>query len=221
MSKKNRMVKKWLHIRELGGDPWILPIWTAKNDAVKAGRVSELTSEVKQKGGYISIRLNMLPRIINRINEQCRELYERIDSRGPKHEFSKPKEKEKVGFEIDYNLKYRLIVDIDSLLFELNSCCEHMTALFEDLYRHVGNPVKENSGGLCIKKILHDAGQDTGWFTKLDNYRNFSIHEGALNIAVDLTNALPYYDLLIMMENLCEFKDQSKFFRLSNLNDIV
>ena len=145
------MVKKWLHIQELGGDPWILPIWSEINKAVKAGRVSELTREVINLGGYISIRLNMLPRIIRRINEQCKELYEKIQIRGPEHEFTKPKEKGKAGFKIDYNLKYRLIVDIDSLLFELNSCCEHMTALFEDLYRHVGNPINKNSVGLCIK----------------------------------------------------------------------
>lgn len=212
------MVTKWLHILELGGDPWILPIWSAVNSAVSAGRVSELTPEVLQRGGYISIRLNMLPRIIGRINSQCKQLYEKIEGRGPEHEFLE--KKRGVAFKIDYNLKYSLIIDIDSLLYELNSCCELMTKLFEDLYKHVGNPIDNNSAGLCIKQILKGAGQDPRWFTILDNHRNFFMHEGAPNIAVDLTNAPPY-DLLIMKENLFEFKDPSKFFYLSDLDDIV
>jgi len=214
------MVTKWLHILELGGDPWILPIWTAKNDAVQAGRVSELTPEVIQKGGYITIRLNMFPRIIDRINKKCKELYKKIEIRKPEHEFSRPKENGKAAFKIDYNLKYCLIIDIDSLLFELNSCCNYMTSIFEDLYKHVGNPIKKKSGGLRIKKVLQDAGQNTDWFAMLDDLRNYFMHTGSANIAVDLTNA-PQYDLLIMKENLFEFTDQNKFRRLSDLDYIV
>lgn len=212
------MVSKWLHIRELGGDPWILPIWTAVNSAVTDGRVSDLTLEIRQLGGYISIRLNMLPRIIKRINRQCEQLYEKIEGRKPEHEFSESNPG--VAFEIDYDLKYNLIVDINALLYELNSCCDFMTALFEALYKHAGKPIKINSAGLLIKKVLKDAGHNPDWFAILDDHRNFFTHTGAPNIAVDLTKAASY-DLLIMKENLFEFSDTSKFFRLSDLNDIV
>lgn len=212
------MVKKWLHIRELDGDPWILPIWSAVNSAISAGKVSDLPPEVRQLGGYISLRLNMLPRIIKRINVQCKQLYEKVGERKPEHEFSEIKSG--VAFGIDNDLKYNLIIDINALLYELNSCCGFMTALFESLYKHVGKPIKMNSAGLLIKKVLEDAEQSPAWFVILDDHRNFFTHEGTPNIAVDLTNA-PSYDLLIMKENLFEFSDTSKFFRLSDLNDIV
>lgn len=212
------MVKKWLHIRELGGDPWILPIWAAVNSAVSTGRVSDLAPEVRQLGGYISIRLNMLPRIIKRINGQCKQLYEKVGERKPEHEFSEINSG--VAFGIDYDLKYNLIVDINALLYELNSCCDFMTSLFEALYKHAGKHIKTNSAGLLIKKVLEDAGQNPNWFVILDDHRNFFTHTGTPNIAVDLTNA-PTYDLLIMKENLFEFSDTSKFFRLSDLNGIV
>jgi len=212
------MVKKWLHIRELGGDPWILPIWVAVNDAISTGRVSDLAPEARQLGGYISIRLNMLPRIIKRINGQCKQLYEKIGERKPEHEFSESHRG--VSFEINYDLKYNLIIDINSLLYELNACCDFMAALFEALHKHAGKPIAMNSAGLLIKKVLEDAGKNPAWFVILDGHRNFFTHEGTPNIAVDLTNA-PTYDLLIMKENLFEFSDTSKFFRLSDLNDIV
>ncbi|MHA2010666.1 MAG: hypothetical protein ACW980_25425 [Promethearchaeota archaeon] len=31
------MVDEWLHLEELRGDPWILPIWGSVNEAVKKG----------------------------------------------------------------------------------------------------------------------------------------------------------------------------------------
>ena len=124
------------------------------------------------------------------------------------------------AFPIDDDLKYELLVDIDSLLFELNSCCELMTKLFEGLYQHVGKNLKGDNAGLTIREALIKEGQNASWFVKLDEHRNFFIHEGAPYIAADLTNA-PDYDLLIMKKNLFEFNDPSEFLRLSEASDIV
>lgn len=212
------MVSKWLHITELGGDPWILPIWSAVNDAIAVRKVPDLTRDTRDMGLYISIRLDMLPRIIERINKQCKQLYEEIEGRGPEHESSE--EKNGFSFDIDDDLKYSLLVDIDSLLFELNSCCELMTRLFETLFKHAGKAIKKNRAGLVIKKVLEDAGQNPDWFVMLDGHRNFFMHVGAPYIAIDLTNA-PSYDLLIMKENLVRFSDARKFLRLSDLNRTV
>ena len=136
----------------------------------------------------------------------------------PEHEFSE--KKNGYSYKIDDDLKFTLLVDIDSLLFELNACCELMMRLFEALYRHVGNPIQKNQTGLVIKKVLDEAGQNPDWFVILDTHRNFFMHKGAPYIAVDLTKA-PMYDLLIMKTNLFEFTDPSKFFTLSKLNYIV
>jgi hypothetical protein len=62
------MITRWLHITELGGDPWVLPIWNAANEAVKAGRVMPLPADVYRLGLHVSTRLNILPGVVQRVN---------------------------------------------------------------------------------------------------------------------------------------------------------
>ena len=76
------MIEKWLHITLLRGDPWILPIWSAVKESIAAHKLPTLTPDVWELGLHISIRLDMLPRIIKRINKHCQQLYEGIKSRG-------------------------------------------------------------------------------------------------------------------------------------------
>ena len=112
------MVQKWVHLSELGGDPWVLPIWTSVHDAIKKGKVKEIPEELSEQGVYISVRLNMLPRIASRIRTEVADLIKVLESRTEEHEFTA--KKEGCAFAIDDNLKYQLLIDIDSLLFELN-----------------------------------------------------------------------------------------------------
>src|SRR3989337_2535870 len=69
------MIDKWLHIEELGGDLWVLPIWSSVNDALQKGKIKNLPAEVYELGVYISTRLNILPRIVKRINAEVTELF--------------------------------------------------------------------------------------------------------------------------------------------------
>ncbi len=64
------MVTKWLHLEELGGDPWVLPIWSA----FAAEKVPPLPKELGELGIHASTRLNLLPRIIARLNDETKAL---------------------------------------------------------------------------------------------------------------------------------------------------
>lgn len=213
------MVLKWVHLTELGGDPWILPIWNAVNEAVRAGKVAPLGKELRELGVRISTRLNFLPRIIYRVNTSVYKLYDVVAQRRPEQEFSQTTEG--VAFDVDNNLKYELLVDLDSLLFELNSVCELMGKLFEGLHNHAGQSMPKSGFGHSIRSILQEAGEDPSWFVKLDTNRNFFMHEGTPYVAVDISNAPADYDLIIMKESIKKFDDPSKFIRLSDINDIV
>ena len=195
---KSINITKWLHFTELGGDPWVLPIWAAVNDAVKVNKIRPVPDKANELGYHISIRLNMLPRIINRINAGCKELYPMIRNAEPKYEFS-PK-KEGYGLRIDYTLKYNLIIDVDALLFELNACCDFMKEFLTILYNHTGNPINIDNAGLAIKKILEAEGLNIDWFVALDRHRNFFMHEGTATLAVDISEAPQKYDLIVMSE---------------------
>ncbi len=213
------MIDKWLHIAELSGDPWVLPIWSSVNDAVQKGKIDCLPTETYELGVYISTRLNILPRIVKRINAEVIDLFEVAENHEESNIFTKTTE----GYALrtDNDLKYNLICDIDSLLFELNSVCELMTKLFESLYSHAGKALKKEDVGLKIKSIIESAKQNSSWFRALDEHRNFFIHNGAPYVAIDISNGPGSYELLIMRENLKSFEDNEKFIRLSDLNKIV
>lgn len=208
-------ITKWIHLAQLGGDPWVLPIWTAVNDAYKAQKIRFLPpKDIYELGFHISIRLNMLPRIIKRINSGCKKLYPMIKNIDPKFEFS-PK-KEGYALMIDENLKYNLIIDIDALLFELNACCDFMKEFLKVLYNHIGNSIRD--AGLTIKKILETEGLNIDWFVELDTHRNCFMHKRTPYIAIDISKA-PM--LIIMKKNLKKFDNTENFLLLSNLDKIV
>lgn len=213
------MVEKWIHLKELGGDPWVLPIWASVHDAIRKGKVKEIPDDLSEQGVYISVRLNFLPRIVSRINTKVVALVESVKTHKAEHEFSE--KCEGVAFAIDDDLKYQLLIDIDSLLFELNSLCEMMGKFFERLHGLAGTSMPNKNPGLSIKSVLVKANQDSSWFVTLDIHRNFFLHYGVPYVAVDISPSLKGVDVLIMKENIKSFSDESKFLRLSDINKIV
>ena len=214
------MPDKWIHINAKVGDPWILPIWSAVNDAERLGKSRMITKEVKsQLGLSISTRLDMLPRIIDRINKEVSAVYKATEDHNSEHVFTA--QREGYVFDIEKNLTFNLLIDINSLLFELNSVCELMTNLFFEIYTHAGKNIEKKKVGLIIRKLLEDNRIPSGWFVELDNHRNFFMHKGAPYLAVDVSKGHGKYDLLIMKENINTFDDHSKFIKLSEVNSIV
>lgn len=214
------MPEKWININTQVGDPWILPIWNAVNNAESTGKSEPLSKEIKlQLGLSISTRLDMLPRIVHRINEDVDEVYKAVRNHNSDH--ISTNRKEGYVFDINEDLKFNLLIDLDSLLFELNSVCELMTNLFFKLYTHAGKELDKKKTGLTIKRVIEDPGKSSSWFIELNTLRNFFMHEGAPYFAVDITKGQGKFDLLIMKENINNFDDQSKFIKLSKINSIV
>ncbi len=212
------MVTKWLHIQYLGGDPWVNPIWSAVNEALERRACGPVHDELRQLGVHVSTRLTMLPMIYRRINQAVGSIRAAVANHKPHHEFTPGQEA--YAFDLEDNLKFNLLLDSDSLLFELNSCCELMTCFFEGLYAHAGRALPVAPAGRAIRKILEDAGQPTQWFQELDSHRNFFIHSGAPYFAVDLSDPSSY-DLLIMKKNLLNFDDEAEFLRVSTIAGVV
>ncbi len=210
-------ISDWIHISEMGGDPWILPIWNAINDKVRLNKILKLPQAIIEIGIHISIRLNMLPRVFQRINLNCSKLYKNLRNAGQKYVSSITKEG--YTYEIDDDLKYGILIDIDALLFELNSCCELMCKLVSELHNHAGKPINTKPG-IFVKEILSNSACELDWFVSLDTHRNFFIHDGAPYIAVRIFNSTNF-ELIIMKENLKTFDDPNKFLLVSQINNII
>lgn len=213
------MTSKWLHIAAPPSDPWLLPIRKAVNIAADVGRTKALGPDIDELGLHITTRLNMIPLIVNRINSEVSQIY-RV-ARNYADEDISTESRRGHAVRIDKDLLHSSLADIDAILFELNSLCELMARLFEKLYAHVGRPIRKGRAGLAIKSVIEAAGHDARWFQELDGHRNFFIHEGAPYLAIDISIEDTPYDLLIMKENIKSFEDESKFVRLSEINDIV
>ena len=211
-------VSKWSHIAMLGGDPWVLPLWNAINDCIREGRVVKPSPFFYQVGMSISIRFDMLPIIVDRINQEAIKLYSRYKNVDSKYVYEKNKEAR--AFNVDDELTYSLIIDINSLLFETNAVWELIKNLIQNVYHHFNFDIPGNLGKHT--QSLLRAQIDQGWFDFMDKNRNYFLHEGTPYIAVDLTNAdQSKYDLLIMKENLHHFEDKEKYIALSEINNMV
>jgi hypothetical protein len=211
-------VTHWLHIEYLGGDKWVLDIWSAVTAAVKRGVATEPMPEIRELGLHLSTRLTMLPRVYRRITEGSENIWSAISTPKPKY-VSTPSH-QGYAFKLKDDLKFSFLLDLDSLLFELNSVCELMVRFFELSYSCAGQRLSAKSASLEVKRVLKAARKDTQWFRNLDTHRNFFLHNGAPYFAVDLTNSA-VHDLLIMKKNLHVFDDESKFMRLTTIAAMV
>ncbi len=210
-------IRRWVHISEVGGDRWVLPIWRAVNTAVEAGRAKKLTKRLRELGVHISTRLNLLPRVIQRINEGADAINAVVADRPPGHDFS-PKT-EAYALEIDDTLKFRILLDIDSLLFELNSLYELWCELFKALHVHAPIRMPSQSAKASIRQVLTDRDCSTSWIDELDRDRNYFMHRGTPYLAVDVSRKT--YDLLFLKSNVFDLSASNDFVRLSELNSMV
>jgi hypothetical protein len=209
------MVARWLHFEELGGDPWVLPIYTAASTAVGKKKCPPLSQETISLGRHVATRLNVLPRVINRLNSNCQAIYENIKTHKPEHVFSD--EKEGYTFRLDHDLKYSLIADINSFLFEVNSCSELITEFSQTLYSHLDLPATKEDILKNIKTAYKQAKIDEKWFALLDKNRNFVAHHGTPYIAVDISTQ-DHPELLIMKDSIVAFDNPDTFLTISDLN---
>lgn len=140
------MIEKWIHIGETGSDPWILPIFSTINAAVQKGHCTDIGSNTRELAIHVSTRLNILPVVVERVNAGWRALYAEVQEFHDENVFEDGKEA--YAMLVNKKTLYSLLADIDSFLFETNSCCELMGRLLKELHEHKGEPIK-GEPGIC------------------------------------------------------------------------
>lgn len=211
------MVTKWLHLNELGGDPWVLPIWGAVHKAIEAKKVLAISKELSELGVHVSTRLNVLPRVVKRLNAGTNDLHRATKAHKPEHVFTNIAPG--VALPVDNDLKYQLIADIDAFLFEVNSCAELIRRFFQLLHAHAGSPIADEKLTAALRDALGKFGVDGNWFRLLDRNRNFVAHKGTPYLAIDVSDDINW-ELLIMKENLLKFDEPETFFCFAELQAI-
>ena len=211
------MISKWLHLNELGGDPWVLPIWHSINEARKTKKIAAITKEMSELGVHISTRLNILPRIINRLNKETAALYQSAKSHKAENVFTNSESG--AALSVNDDLKYQIIADIDSFLFELNSCVEQMQNFFQLLHEHAGSTIRNKDLSDAVMVTWKECGVNEAWFSLLDRGRNYFSHQGTPYLAIDISDG-QQWDLLVMKENISKFDDAKQFIRYSDFQNV-
>jgi hypothetical protein len=213
------MIKRWKHICEIGGDPWVLSIWPSIHKSIPESKMKNSQKKLSELALYISTKLTMMPRIIERVNKQCNEIWDVTKKRNKEGDYWNGHEGH--ALLLDDELKYNLIIDLDSLIFELKSCLELMRQFLMEIYKLTNRKTSRKQINNEFKNIILLNDMHATWYDDLEKHRIFFIHKGAPSIAIDLTNEGEYYDLIIMKENLKKFDNRRKYLLLSDLNIIV
>src|SRR5262249_51748166 len=151
---------------------------------------------------------------VTRLNEETKALSGVARTHDPKRVFTKNAKGR--AFNVDSDLKYRLIADIDAFLFELSACTEQIRKLFQLLHAYACSPILDKDLTATLQNVLTRRGVASDWFPALDRNRNFFAHEGTAYLAIDISNDAAW-DLLIMKENLFKFDQPKKFVRFAEL----
>jgi hypothetical protein len=214
LGTRNMTISKWLQLNEAGNPAWVLPIWTAVNQSGR-GDIDTMTGRF---GYFASLKMRMIRRQVDRLNEEAVQLFQQAKQHEERH-ICTPQHPMGHAFRVDDEVKYRLMLDNDLLLFEIDSCSELMRKFLSGIYRHLGIPHEPKKMGKEMERILRQKGHDPQWFVILDKERNFFAHEGAPYHAIDISKER--FGLIIMKDNLKVFDAPEKFITLVEVNAVI
>jgi len=101
----------------------------AINKAVADSRMTDPGQDIDELACHLSTKLDMLPRTETRIRKNCHALKKEVQQRDPCNDYQNGRNGKALNVAND--LKYELLIDIDSLIFELKSCCELIEKLLK------------------------------------------------------------------------------------------
>ena len=203
--------KKVLKVSYRTSNPWSYPIWNSINAAEKRNEKYKLPdvfrSEIGSRMLSISYRIDGIFIIRGRLNKEIVSIYGMAKSRD--------KSRDKFAFQVSQDLVNSLLVNIDSIIFEMKSSCELAESLAKRLNRHY-YPISKKIGKTELP-VMHWSGAQ--WYKKLRDIRIDLFHKTAAYVDVDVSKE-PQYDLLFCKENIKDYRKTKNYIRLSEISDI-
>lgn len=204
-------VTKWIHIDEPRGNFWVQRIYSSLHKNLSCLPIEK---ELAETGIHLTTRLIMLRRIIERLHIKIDNLHKEILKEKSLEDYIYTLENEGYAFRINEDLKYGIIIDIDSYLHCLAATLELMCEFFVCLYKQIGQPISKKQAHEKIKVIIDS--NSSNWIKEFKDYRNYFTHNAAPYFAVDMSSeAKP--QLIVMKENIADFSDNTKFVALRQL----
>lgn len=203
--------EKYIHINYISSTNWGKSILSAIDLALKNNKISKGYSPDENILLYISIRLDMIKILKDVTIKNYNDFMTAVKiqyTKTPNCEFTKNMS----GYAlmgIDNNTKYGLLLNIDSLFFEIKSCWELVIKFAEKIYSIADKYCTKND----ILKILSNTNH---WYKTLTTYRNHFIHEASPYLAIDTSTK--NWQLLIIHQYEENLNDNNiiLFYEISN-----
>jgi hypothetical protein len=177
-------MNKILHFVTLGGTRWPYPLINAIREAQKSGMFSTLDETSFKYFGHIYYKVNIIDSVFERVEEQWNIILNDIENYTDDNIFTS--EKEGYALKANDNIRYRIVADLEFILYEINSMLELMTKLIEPLLKEFGFDYKYKNKYKRVKEMLELNQLNTSWHERLHDFRNEIIHDGAARIAVEV-----------------------------------
>lgn len=126
----------------------------------------------------------MLHRLAGRLNRGNTEIL-RVAKAAPPDHVSAPGARGH-ALDVDDDLKFEFLLDVDGPLFEMNALCEAIGLFVARLHASPGSPLRGGAVGATLKRIAGEQGADTAWFATLDALRSLFIHSATPYLAADV-----------------------------------
>jgi hypothetical protein len=191
----------------------------------------------------LTLRLSLLPKIEERIKMGLGSLIKAIRTRGEGHVSIRGKLAP--AFIWDEGRLLHLVLDIDSLLFEMQSCVDLMKNLLKKAHHETTTPLPTGLTPLkpersqrsqstrrrksraskgagkndLIRSILQTYGLNTAWIDELESVRDFFIHQAAPYPCVELLSGRPH--LILLRRNVAYPDDDTDQLTLSKVVGII
>lgn len=211
-------ISKWINLTQVAGAQWDLEIYSAA-DKCECGNNDEVfRQEIRNIGQHISLKHEVIKVLSERIAKEHTQLLTLIDAHTSSHVSTKSHEG--YAFDVDDELKYQLISDIESLIYQLLSCWQITKKFVLKIRQHLGTNRYRKQINHEIETILSKQ-QDISWISSLTNYRDFVAHMGGIYLAVDVSSTnTSDWDLLILKTIVQDFNSKDEYFTFSEIKII-
>lgn len=214
-------IKKWIVISEFGKDNWILSIWSAIHKAEKKQKLFKMGKDVGELAMSIQMKFEIITRVLQRIKEKreqiLKEVNDKFELKYVYTEHTIPKSR--YAMLIDDEIKYKFLIDIESLFFELIACRDLIGKFLCRMYCNSGKFLEERDINTHLKNVIGKGKRWQKLFSDLVESRNFFVHKGTCYIAVDVSKKP--YDLILTKKFNQKFQNEKDYITIEHLIDMV
>ncbi len=212
------------HIDYIPPDDWVRPIITRLRQSSSASmrQCAEDwgSSALSELGIAIATKRAMLPITVARVDEGIGRMIAEFNGKRAEVEWCLARPFPKGAFTTsDKSLPYRLLVDIDSFLFEFRSAYEIVGKFLRQFFERVfGRDLREAE----VIAALEGGEADIRWISLLKSERVWFFHHTAPWIVFEVERGEPFkYQLVVLRKNARDLSNPEDYVRLHEYRSIL